>query len=272
MARPLWFVELLKKLFRTRHFLARLTKVPILGSMMKMMIFEGDHLVCLPKDHLIQINQSVEVDENTVLPSQVVEYFIKKAKYRWIMNFCICRESNKCKDYPRELGCLFLGEAVLGINPKLGRLVSREEAIEHVKKCREAGLVHFIGKNKLDSIWLGIGPEEKLLTICSCCPCCCISGGLKYMSSQIADMYSKLGGIEVKVTDLCVGCGTCTKNVCFMDAIQLIDNKAVINSKKCMGCGRCVDICPRKAIQLTMHDPSIIQKTINNLSKRVSVT
>ncbi len=80
--------------------------------------------------------------ESMIIPSQVVEHFINKANYHWIMDFCICREGDKCQDYPRDLGCLFLGKPVLQINSKLGRLVTKEEALEHARLCREAGLVH----------------------------------------------------------------------------------------------------------------------------------
>jgi hypothetical protein len=58
----------------------------------------------------------------------------------------------------QSLGCLFMGKAVLGINPALGRLVSKEEAHEHIRRCNEKGLFHLIGRNKLDTVWLGIGP------------------------------------------------------------------------------------------------------------------
>jgi len=152
----------------------RLTRVPGFRGLIDKMLFDGDHLIYLPKDNVVNMNVEIEPPESMVLPSQVVEHFIQKARYHWIMNFCICRESTKCQDYPRDLGCLFLGEAVLNINPAFGRRVSKEEALEHVRRCREAGLVHLIGRNKLDTVWLGTGPGEKLLTICNCCPCCCL--------------------------------------------------------------------------------------------------
>jgi hypothetical protein len=77
------------------------------------------------------------------------------------MNSCICREAERCEDYPIDLGCLFLGEAALGINPQLGRRVTKEKALQHVRRCREAGLVHLIGRNKLDTMWLGVGPGDR---------------------------------------------------------------------------------------------------------------
>ncbi|HUY01579.1 MAG TPA: 4Fe-4S binding protein [Candidatus Deferrimicrobium sp.] len=271
MGRPLWFVNLLKSIYRRRYFAALATRIPIIGGVIDRFVFKGDSLVCLPKDNVIQIDASIFPQKETVLPSQVVDYFIEHANYHWIMNFCMCRESNKCKDYPRDLGCLFLGEATTKINPNIGRPVSKSEARDHMQKGREAGLVHFIGNVKGDALWLGVSPGNKLLTICNCCPCCCISGLIKYMAPQIAENYSKMVGVEVKVSDSCIGCGTC-KKICFVDAIQIISNHAVINQSMCRGCGRCVERCPKHAIELSLHDPQFLQKTVKQIAKHVTLT
>jgi len=271
MGRPRWFVELLKKgynsPFKKMTFL--LTKAPFIGKFMQRSM-EHDNLLCVPRDQIIQIGESIETKTN-VLPSQVIDHFIREASHRWLMNFCICRDSNGCKDYRQDWGCLFMGEAVLKINPEYGRLVDVDEALEYVKKCRESGLVHFIGRNILDEMWLGATPGEKLLTVCNCCPCCCISGGIKYMADGFRDRYSKLPGIEVKVDRVaCVGCGSCEK-VCIYDGIFVVNKKAVIVEDKCMGCGRCVAQCPKKAISLTLHDAEFLEKSIKRISKHVNI-
>ncbi|MFX1567856.1 MAG: hypothetical protein ACFFCV_05750 [Promethearchaeota archaeon] len=160
MARPLWFVKLLKKAFPNIKFIAKLTNLPILSTFFDLLLFKGDDIIYLPKDKIIEINQPMGEYNNLILPSQVLEYFIDKAKNHWIMNFCICRSSMNCQSYPIDLGCLFLGDAVLNINPKLGKLVSKEEALDHLRKCREAGLIQMVGKNKLDAQWLGVKPGE----------------------------------------------------------------------------------------------------------------
>ena len=218
MPRPVWFVELLKKAYPTRYIAALLTNLPVIENIANFGFFMGDDIVYLPKDNTIQINEAIAEPEDIVLPSQVVEHFIEKANYHWIMDFCLCREGAHCRDYPRDFGCIFLGEAVLGINPQLGRLVSKEEALDHARLCREAGLVHMIGRNKLDTMWLGVKPGGKLMTICNCCPCCCLWGTLPYFSPKISRKIQKLPGVTVTVTDLCSGCGTCTEGVCFVDA------------------------------------------------------
>ena len=128
MARPLWLVKLIKKTFPNVSFIAKLTNLPIIGTFIEHLLFKGDNIIYLPQDKVIEVNKPLGEFDEYILPSQVLEYFIEKANYRWIMNFCICRSSMKCKDYPIDLGCLFLGNAVLGINPQLGRLASKNQA------------------------------------------------------------------------------------------------------------------------------------------------
>lgn len=109
MSRPVWFVSLLKKLFPHRLNLARLTRLPILGSLTDRLLFHGDGIIYLPQDSAIAINQSIDPLEEVVLPSRVVGHFIEQATCHWIMNECVCRSALHCTDYPVNLGCLFLG-------------------------------------------------------------------------------------------------------------------------------------------------------------------
>lgn len=275
MARSMRFVRLLKKAFPKRRYIAKMTKVPLLGRLVDRMLFAGDDIMYLPKDSVaqktIQIGKALDRPVETALPSEVVHHFIEKANHHWIMNFCICRDASHCEDYPIEYGCLFLGEAVNDINPELGRKVTKEEAHEYVKKCREAGLVHLIGRNKLDASWLGVSPGEKLLSICNCCPCCCLWKVLPDMNPRIGRKVTKMPGVDVRVTDACVGCGTCMEeNVCFVDAITLVDGKAVI-SEECRGCGRCVEVCPNDAIELIIDKDKFIEDSITRVSSVVDV-
>lgn len=48
-------------------------------------------------------------------------------------------------------------------------------------------------------------------------------------------------------SSLCIGCKKCL-SVCPQNAISLVNGKAVINRQKCIGCGRCQRVCPVSAI------------------------
>jgi ferredoxin len=270
MARPLWFVKLLKKIFPSIKFLAKMTNLPILSYAFDHLLFKGDDIIYLPQDRVIEVNKELNEYSEIVLPSQVLEHFIDKAKHHWIMNFCICRSSMDCKDYPKELGCLFLGDAVLDINPQLGRLVSKEEALNHLKNCQNAGLVHMVGRNKLDAQWLGVKSGEKLLSICNCCPCCCLWRVSPILAPKIGSKVKKMAGVDVRVTEKCIGCGSCMKGICFVDAIKMIDNHAVI-SEECRGCGRCVLVCPQNAIELTIKDKKYIENSIKEIERIIDI-
>ncbi len=47
----------------------------------------------------------------------------------------------------------------------------------------------------------------------------------------------------------CIGCGACAKK-CQFGAIEIIDEKAIVNHKKCMLCGYCSSVCPEFCIKV----------------------
>ncbi len=273
MARPLWFVNLLKKNFGLRFIGAEMTKWPLVGQLMERALFNGhrtgDALFYLPKDRVV-IDQKIDEGENIVAPSAVVEHFIEQASYIFLMNECICRDAADCQNYDHQIGCIFLGKAVLDINPKLGRLVDKAEALDHVERAREAGLVHLIGRDKIDAVWMGVTPSTRLMTICNCCPCCCLFKFLPNLAPKLQKKIERMPGVRVEVTDDCIGCGRCTEGVCFIDAIRIENGKAVIR-EDCRGCGNCVEICSQGAIKLIIERDDYIQNAIDRLSQAVDV-
>jgi len=271
MSKPNWTLELIRLLFPRNPSHGKITKLPGAARWFEKRFFEGDHLLALPRDKVVRVDQQLEEPEQTVLPSRLVDHFIDKMDFHWIMDFCICRRSMPCKDYSIDLGCIFMGEAARGINPEWGRRVTRHEAKEHISRCEEAGLIHFIGKSKLDTVWLWIVPGEKLLTICNCCPCCCVTRGLAHTHERLSSKLKKAPGVEVWVNDACLGCGACTDTFsCFSGAIQIHDGRALITTA-CRGCGRCLDACPHQAIEISIDSKRFMRESIEQISRVVDI-
>ena len=55
--------------------------------------------------------------------------------------------------------------------------------------------------------------------------------------------------IPVIDKEKCTGCGDCVDE-CPPQAIELVDEKAVISERLCEECGECVPACPEKAITI----------------------
>jgi len=262
--------------------MAKMTKMPLVGHAMEYAFFEDDDIIILPKEEVAKeslkasrtIHLNIEAQpESIVLPSQVIEHFIQKSKYIYIMNKCMCRDANNCSNYPSTLGCIFLGKGVLKIPEGMGKLVKYDEALEHLRKCREAGLVHLIGRDKIDAVWLGTGAKENLLSICSCCECCCLWKMVPNLNSSINATINRMPGVTVTIDiKKCRGCATCVKKkVCYVQAIFIQDGKARINDGLCKGCGRCVQSCPDKAIVLKIEDSDFMRRTIERIEPLVDV-
>ncbi|MDP3065665.1 MAG: 4Fe-4S ferredoxin, partial [Methanobacteriaceae archaeon] len=182
-----------------------------------------------------------------------------------------CRVSNGCDDYPHDLGCLFLGKGTKRISPNRGKLVTASEALEHVRKGQEAGLVHIIGRNKIDSVWLNTGPKEDLLSICHCCPCCCLWKMSPYLPEELGKSIGPMEGVNINFNpDICTGCGNCTQTICFVDAISLLEGKARINKDQCRVCGRCAEFCLKGAFTVEM-DKDAVSRSVKRVEPLVNV-
>ncbi len=68
--------------------------------------------------------------------------------------------------------------------------------------------------------------------------------------------------------ELCTGCGLCI-DACSVEAIQLLDQCAVIDDVLCIACEACIDACPNEAITTcSILEPSVSIKTLPTAESR----
>lgn len=73
----------------------------------------------------------------------------------------------------------------------------------------------------------------------------------KARQNKLADAYQKTDADSAK----CIGCGRC-RDVCWYQGIDLVDGKAH-KTKDCIGCGYCFQVCPTGA--LSVDAPAILK-------------
>ncbi len=131
------------------------------------------------------------------------------------------------------------------------------------------GLLPVVGKVDFDALMLGVKDRNRLLTICQCCPCCCLTTAMHYASKDVRDVVRRMEGMEVEVTGDCTGCGKCVE-ACIYKQMSLDGGRAVVGAE-CKGCGRCAAACPEEAISITMHGDDYLQACIDRIGAVVDV-
>lgn len=183
---------------------------------------------------VIPVNIALEPDTRIAPFEDIIQIVAKSRKLAVVRCPCrlvaggacgksleVCIQVDKAADYTMERGT--------------GRELSKDGAIEMLKKCEEEGLVHMVSNQR------GLGH-----IICNCCDDCCIAWPGPRTSAVNYASPSRF--TAVLDSDLCTACEECLDR-CYFDAIALEDT-ARINEDNCMGCGLCAVICPVKAISL----------------------
>jgi len=219
------------------------------------------HITYLP------VNEQIEGADSTMVPQLVLEEIVRSSAHRVVIRRCTCRDGNQCGNHPIGLACLLMGEGAREVDPAVGRHVSVEEALSHVRQCIKDGLIPFVGRFKADNLLWGVKDRGKLLTVCFCCSCCCmIMNTIRYMPQISHERIVKLKGLKIIVdTEQCKMCGVCTKS-CFMGALSMSDGKIIRDNSLCKGCGLCITACPNKAVSAAVDD---LQAAVTELKGRI---
>jgi ferredoxin len=256
---------LLMKLWPLGKVLYWLSNRPVIGSLLQPCIsVAGDEAIIIPVQEVVWGTESV------VLPYPLLAPLVERASPRFLLNECMCRRGEHCQVYPRDLGCLFLGDGAAEIASDIGRPVDVDEALAHIQRAMEIGLVPLVIHAAFDA-WILDVPYDRTLAICFCCDCCCtVRQGLRLGPPAFWDTVVRLPGLTVAVGPECVGCGTCV-DVCHVRAISLVDGQAHI-LERCKGCGRCASVCPNGAITLgATEDVDILNRLLARVERYTGV-
>ncbi len=260
MANPPIVLDIVARLWPLSHALNWLSRRPLMGRLLMPLLNQR----CIGAT-IIPIQQTIQHSESVVLPHLLLEPLLAEASYRFILDRCICRTGEGCRNYPQDIGCIFLGEGAREISSELGRPASPEEALAHARRAISLGLVPLIVHSAFDAMVLGIRSYERMLAVCFCCDCCCVvRGTLREGPRHFWERITRLPGLEVTVSDACQACGVCVE-LCHVRAIQMVNGRAEI-SDDCKGCGRCVAACPNDAIRMSVAGS---EQILANLRARI---
>lgn len=191
-----------------------------------------------PQLRTIPLSRSLPV-EQTVMPYDEARSLVLGHEHIAVAP-CICRKEHLMTgdgcDKPME-SCLIFGTgAQYYVENRIGRFISREEALSILADAEKSGLV------------LQPSNSQQSVNICTCCGCCCqILKNLKRLPNPAQYVASNYRASVDR--DLCSGCGTCVER-CPMNAMELTEDHAGVLVHRCIGCGVCVQSCPEEAIGL----------------------
>lgn len=202
----------------------------------------------------IPVNIDMKVKDQMITPPvELVKEAIRKSSYRVIMNECACRHIEKCKDYPLDIGCMFLGKgAKAAVEHKSGHEATVEEALAHVDKAIAAGLAIGTYFVELEEYCWGFQDEDipDFIAFCFCCPCCCHEIKFEKMArGELKHILFQPSGWSVEpIAYKCIGCGECVK-ACPRGQLKLEKGRITVG-EFCPGCGYCLKACKQGALHI----------------------
>ena len=191
-----------------------------------------------PLMRVVPVEETIS-GKNEVLPYEVISAMMEK-NHTFALAECACRISmgDQACDKPTDVCLVFDAMGKFLIERKHAREISREEALEVLKRSEEAGLVHTTNNS-----------QDRLSVICNCCSCCCT---VLTCQTKIGAPYPfSKGRWYANVNESkCTGCGVCAEERCVIKAIDMAEDIASVEPEKCIGCGLCVSTCPAGAITM----------------------
>ena len=196
---------------------------------------------------VIPVEEAVPVGVE-ILPYERASQMVNESA-AWAVVDCLCREQQrligKGCDRPLDV-CLTLSDVPGAFDhaPVL-RPLTREQALEVLRRSEDAGLVHSTSNTQTHLPYLRY--------ICNCCSCCCgiLRGVVEFgLPQSIAHSAFWAAVDEAR----CSGCESCVER-CLFGALSVEDGVARVDRNRCAGCGLCATVCPGEALSLERRPP-----------------
>jgi NAD-dependent dihydropyrimidine dehydrogenase PreA subunit len=204
---------------------------------------------------------SLEPESHAVFPFEMMEEVIRKVRAIALVH-CPCRATaqligKKRCDHSLE-NCIKYDElAEYLIEKGIGREITKQEALEVLRRSEEAGLVHMVDNAR-----------EGIKHTCNCCGCCCWSVGTIRRKKIPRDVLMATYFIRETNRERCTGCGQCVE-ICPVQVIKMEGDFPVIDAEWCIGCGVCAVPCPASAVTLVRKSNAIPPKDFRDLHQQI---
>ncbi len=163
--------------------------------------------------HVVPVEKAIPMESKSVDVEHLTHWLDKYDHFS--VGVCSCRRSQQNRGEGsgevEDMWCIAVGDTAVYCDEtkKDGRTITKEEAIEILKRAEEEGFVHQI---------TNIDGEDKIFAICNCAPGVCYA----LRTSQLFN----------------------TPNM------SRSAFTAEVDKKKCVACGKCVEVCPAGAAKL----------------------
>jgi Pyruvate/2-oxoacid:ferredoxin oxidoreductase delta subunit len=204
---------------------------------------------------------SFDPESHAVFPFEMMEELIQKVRVIGLVH-CPCRATaqligKKRCDHPLDVCIKYDDLAEYVIDKGIGKEITKEEALQILKKSEEAGLVHLVDNAR-----------EGIKHTCNCCGCCCWSVGTIRRKKIPRDVLMATYFLRETDEEKCSGCGQCV-DICPVQVIKMEGDFPVIDKEWCIGCGVCAAPCPTSAVRLVRKSDAVPPKDFKELHTQI---